>query len=358
MSKLTIMDRIQQEGRKAGRKYWVDFLIVGSFALLCVLMILSLCLGRYPVSVQEIVHIVFTTSPFHAMQPYSNAPWVVVEIVRIPRILVVTLCGMGLALSGAAMQGVFRNPLVGPEIAGVTAGASFGGVLAIMLSLPMFGVVGLAFGSGILALLIAFSLARLSGRGSMLALVLSGVIVGAFFGALVGLMETLADPMVKLPSIVYWLLGSFAGATYEKLAIVSGTLLVAGTLLLMLRWRINLLSLGEDDAAALGINIEALRWAIIALVALIVAAQVSVSGGVGWVGLIIPHLARMLVGPEHTKLLPASALLGGIYLLMMDDIARSFGHQDIPIGLLTAVIGAPIFGFLFWKTQGKGWSRE
>jgi iron complex transport system permease protein len=335
-----------------------DWLVLVLCLIMGVTMLLSLRLGRYPVSVGEIVRIILTTSPIHATGLYSNAPWVVVEIVRIPRILTVTLCGMGLALSGAAMQGVFRNPLVGPEIAGVSTGASFGGVLAIMLALPMYGVVSLAFAFGMLALVIAFGLARLSGRGSMLALVLSGVIVGAFFGALVGLMETLADPTAKLPTIIYWLLGSFAGATYQKLAIISGVLLVAGTLLLMLRWRINLLSLGEDDAAALGINIEALRWGIIALVALIVAAQVSVSGGVGWVGLIIPHLARMLVGPEHSKLLPASAFLGGIYLLAMDDIARSVGQQEIPIGLLTAVIGAPIFGFLFWKTQGKGWAHE
>jgi iron complex transport system permease protein len=336
----------------------VGVVLASSCLVLIALVIGSLTLGRYPVSVMDVVRILFTSLPFHATGLYSNASWVVVEIVRIPRILTVTLCGMGLALSGAAMQGVFRNPLVGPEIAGVQAGASFGGVLAIMFSLPLLGTAGLAFGFGVLALAIAFGLAKLAGRGSMLALVLSGVIVGAFFAALVGLLETLADPATKLPSIIYWLLGSFSGATYQKLAIVSGTILIAGTLLLMLRWRINLLSLGEDDAAALGINIEALRWAIIALVAMIVGAQVSVSGGVGWVGLIIPHLARMLVGPDHTKLLPASAFLGGIYLLAMDDIARSVGHQEIPIGLLTAVIGAPIFGFLFWKTQGKGWSRE
>jgi iron complex transport system permease protein len=334
-----------------------DLTVMGLFVILCAMMLLSLTLGRYPVPLRDIVRILFTTSPLHAMGQYSDAPWVVVEIVRIPRILVVALCGMGLALSGAAMQGVFRNPLVGPEIAGVSAGASFGGVLAIMLSLPLLGVVGLAFGFGMLALTIAFALARLSGSGSMLALVLSGVIIGTFFSALVGLMETFADPSTKLPTIIYWLLGSFAGATYEKLAIVSGAILIAGTLLLMLRWRINLLSLGEDDATQLGVNVNALRWGIIALVAMIVAAQVSVSGGVGWVGLIIPHLARMLVGPEHGKLLPASAFLGGIYLLAMDDIARSVGHQEIPIGLLTAVIGAPIFAFLFWKTQGKGWAR-
>src|SRR5208337_2439359 len=313
---------------------------------LCVLMIFSLTLGRYPVSVPDIVRIILTTSPTNAKELVSNAPWVVVEIVRIPRILIVTLCGMGLALSGAAMQGVFRNPLVGPEIAGVSAGASFGGVLAIMLSFKPIGIVAVAFAFGLLALTIAFGLAKLAGKSSTLALVLSGVIVGTFFSAMVGLAQYVADPQTKLPSIIYWLLGSFVGATYEKTAIVAGVMLFAGTLLLLLRWRINLLSLGEVDASALGVNIEALRWLIISLVALIVAAQVSVSGGVGWVGLIIPHVARMIVGPEHTRLLPASCFLGGIYLLAMDDIARTVGNQEIPIGLLTAVVGAPIFGFL------------
>jgi iron complex transport system permease protein len=335
-----------------------DWLILTLLLAMLALMIFSLTLGRYPVSVREVVHIIATTSPLHAVENAANAPWVVIEIVRLPRILLVTLCGMGLALAGAAMQGVFRNPLVGPEIAGVSSGAACGGVLAIMLSLSAGGVVGMAFALGLLAIGIALALARVSGKGSILALVLSGVIVSAFFGALVGLLETLADPATKLPSIVYWLLGSFAGATYQKLAIVAGAMLVAGTALLLLRWRINLLSLGEDDSAALGVDVRKLRWAIVFLVALIVAAQVSVSGGVGWVGLIIPHLARMLVGPEHSKLLPSSAFLGGIYLLSMDDIARSVGPQEIPIGLLTAVIGAPVFGFLFWKTQGRGWSRE
>jgi iron complex transport system permease protein len=306
---------------------------------------------------KQILHVILTT-PLKAVFDYSDSYRVVVEIVRMPRILGVTICGMGLALAGAAMQGVFRNPLVSPEIAGVSAGASFGGVLAIMLDLPMTGVVGLAFGFGMGALLVALGLAKLAGKSSMLALILSGVIVGGFFGALMGLAEYVADPQSKLPSIMYWLLGSFVGLTYEKVAIVAGVTLFAGTLLLMLRWRINLLSLGEDDAQALGVNVEALRWFIVALVSLIVAAQVSVSGVVGWVGLIIPHIARMLVGPEHSRLLPASALLGGIYLLAMDDIARSAMAQEIPIGLLTAIFGTPVFALLFWRLHGKGWVRE
>ncbi len=328
------------------------------FAVLIVLMLFSLTLGRYPVPFLDVARIVFTTFPVNAKGDYTNAPWVVVEIVRMPRVLLATLCGMGLAMSGAAMQGVFRNPLVGPEIAGVSSGAALGGVIAIMLSWTSLAMVGLAFGSGLLALFAAFSLARLAGRASTLGLVLSGVIVGGFCGALVGLLQTLADPVAKLPSIVYWLLGSFAGATYEKVAIVAAVTLGAGALLLALRWRINLLSLGETDAEALGVNVELLRWGLMGLVALMVAAQVSVSGGVGWVELIVPHLARMLVGPEHTRLLPTAAFLGGIYLLGMDDIARSATEQEIPIGLLTSVIGTPIFALLFWKTQSKGWARD
>jgi hypothetical protein len=202
-------------------------------------MLFSLTLGRYPVPLEDVVRIVFTTFPVNAKGDYTNAPWVVVEIVRMPRILLVTLCGMGLALSGATMQGVFRNPLVGPEVAGVTAGASLGGVAAIMLSWPALGITGLAFAFGVLALAVAFGLAKLAGHASTLALVLSGVIVGGFCSALVGLLQTLADPMMKLPSIVYWLLGSFAGATYEKVAIVAAVTLFAGTLLLALRWRIE-----------------------------------------------------------------------------------------------------------------------
>lgn len=328
------------------------------FALLVLSMLFSLTLGRYPVPFADVVRIVFSTTPFGAQGDYADAPWVVVEIIRMPRVLLVALCGMGLALSGAAMQGVFRNPLVGPEVAGVTSGASLGGVVAILFGWPALAVAGAAFGSGLLALAAAFGLARLAGRGSALALVLSGVIVGGFCSALVGLAQTLADPMSSLPSIVYWLLGSFAGASYDKVAIVAGVTLLAGGALLALRWRINLLSLGEADALALGVNVSLMRWSLMGLVALIVAAQVSVSGGVGWVGLIVPHLARMLVGPDHTRLAPTAAFLGGLYLLAMDDLARSLSEQEIPIGLLTAVVGTPIFAFLFWKTQSKGWAQE
>lgn len=304
------------------------------------------------------MRIIFTT-PLGDVHDPDDIPWIVVMVVRLPRILLVTLCGMGLALAGAAMQGVFRNPLVGPEVVGVSSGASFGGVLALMLGFSsLSGVVFLAFIFGAGALVTAFVISRLAGQSGILGLILAGVIIGAFFGALTGICTYLADPSSKLPGIVYWLMGSFAAATYVKVALMAGVCLVCGTLLLGLSWRINLLSLGQSDAQALGINVNVLRWSIVACVALIVAAQVAVSGGVGWVGLVIPHLARMCVGPEHSRLLPASALLGGIYLLLMDNLARTLTMQEIPIGLLTAIVGTPIFLVLFLKMQNKGWNHD
>ncbi len=335
-----------------------DTLVLSSLAVaLALVMLASLHIGRYPLSSSQILHALASrTSP--ARSSPESAGWAVVELIRLPRILLVALCGMALSLAGAAMQGVFRNPLVGPEIAGVSSGASFGGALGILLALPLTAVAGLSFAFGLLALVIAFLLAKVAGQGRMLALVLSGIIVGAFFGAVTSLLELLADPETTLPAILFWLLGSFTNANYPKLAMMAATLLVAGGALMLLRWRLNLLSLGEADARALGVPLEALRWTIVSLAALLVAVQVSVSGGVSWVGLILPHLARMLVGPDHTRMLPVAALLGALYLLGMDDLARSLSSGELPIGLLTATVGAPVFGFLFWKTQGRGWGQE
>ncbi|MDR3763914.1 MAG: iron ABC transporter permease [Acidobacteriota bacterium] len=328
------------------------------FALLLAEMVLSLGLGRFRLHTTEILRVLLHTRLWHAGGTFYDVPWVVVEIIRLPRILMVTLCGVGLALAGATMQGVFRNPLVGPDVVGVSQGASLGGVLAILLGWQPMGIVAMAFGFGLVGLLLAFVLARLAGRTSTLALVLSGIIIGSFFSSFLGLAQYYADPQTQLPGITYWLLGSFASATYQKVTIVAAATLLAGCGLLLLRWRINLFSLNETDAAMLGTNLERLRWIVIAFVVLLVASQVSVSGGVGWVGLIIPHLARMLVGPEHSKLLPASGFLGGIYLLTMDDLARSMASQEIPIGLLTGIVGAPVFAILFWKTQSKGWIHD
>jgi iron complex transport system permease protein len=247
---------------------------------------------------------------------------------------------------------------VGPDIVGVTSGAAFGGVMAMMFDFSPVGVIGLAFAFGLGALACTFALAKLAQGGTKgMALILAGVFIGAFFLALVGLVQFLV-PDAKLPTMVYWLLGSFVGADEKKVVMIAIPTLVGGAVLMLLRWRLNLLSLGDLDAKTLGINVGLLRWSIIALVSLIVASQVAVSGIIGWVGLVVPHCARMLVGPDHRRLLPTAALLGGLFVLGLDDITRSIVQAELPVGILTALIGTPIVCFLFWKTQGKGWEHE
>ncbi|MDR2460399.1 MAG: iron ABC transporter permease [Deltaproteobacteria bacterium] len=321
-------------------------------------VVLSLIIGRYELSPSEAFKILFglneTTEDLSSLNDT-----IVIRTLRLPRILLVILSGMGLALCGAAMQGVFRNPLVGPEILGVSSGASFGGVLA--LSLGFSGGAALipfsfVFGCG--ALVLAFFLSRLARQSSTLGLVLAGIVVGGLFGALTGAVTYFADPESRLPGLLYWLMGSFARANPDSVLFLT-IVTIASTIPLMgLSWRLNVLSLGDTDAASLGIRVSLLRWAVVILVSLFVAAQVAVSGGVGWVGLVIPHLGRMLVGPDHGRLLPISALLGGIYLLLMDTLARTLAPFEIPIGLMTSLVGTPLFAFFFIKLRGRGWTND
>ena len=321
-------------------------------------IVFSLLIGRYPISASEVMQIIIN-APFDRVGEHGDNPWIVVHLLRLPRVLLVAISGMGLSMAGAAMQGVFRNPLVGPEILGVSSGACFGGVLAMSLGFSALSVVipfAFAFGCG--ALVIGFMLASLARQNTIIGLVLAGIIISGFFSALTGIATYTADPETRLPGIVYWLMGSFASASYDSVAFLAAISVISLVPLMGLSWRINLLSLGESDARSLGLNTRLLRWVIVVLVSLIVAAQVSVSGGVGWVGLVIPHLARMMVGPDHSRLLPASALLGGIYLLLMDNLARALTANEIPIGLLTSLVGTPVFAFFFIRLKGRGWSHD
>jgi iron complex transport system permease protein len=258
---------------------------------------------------------------------------------------------MALGMAGATLQGIFRNPLVDAHLIGISSGASFGGALALLLSLPAAGVVAGSFAMGMLALFLVFLVSTSGRQGTVMALVLAGLIISAFFSALVSLVVFLADPEVHLPGIVYWLMGSFGRINRESLLWLAVPVLGAAYPLYRMRWRINLLSLGDSDASALGVRVHLTRWTLLTLVALMVGAQVAVSGGIGWVGLMIPHLGRLLSGPDHRSLLPTSALLGAIFTLLMDNLSRSFTTQELPVGLLSALIGAPVFAFLFWHRK-------
>ncbi|MDM7991612.1 iron ABC transporter permease [Arthrobacter sp. zg-Y877] len=328
--------------------------------ILCAVALVSMAAGRYWVPPNEILRILFNevTALFGGegivRRTWTEQEATVVLDVRLPRVLLAFLVGGALSLGGACLQALFRNPLVSPDIIGVTAGASFGGVLVLTLGLSGGWMVGGAFGFGLAALAGVLLLGRLGGRdNAMLMIVLGGIVVAAFFNALVSFMTYLADPYSELPSIVHWLLGSIAAASYDKVLTALVPVAIGAAVVLALRWRLNVLSLGDDDAAALGVNPHRSRVVLLCAVALMTAGTVAVAGAVGWVGLVVPHLARLWVGPDHRTLLPASLLLGGTYLMLIDTISRSISSSELPLGILTAIIGAPVFVVLLARSQKK-----
>ncbi|WP_081744997.1 FecCD family ABC transporter permease [Arthrobacter sp. H14] len=333
---------------------------IGPIALGSILLIgvslLALTVGRYQVPLWNVLQIL-SAEVVPVDTAFKETEQSVVLLIRLPRILLALLVGGGLAIGGAALQAIFRNPLVSPEIIGVSAGASFGGALALLLGLGSLLLVGGAFIFGLAALGLLFLIT--SGRGGtpMLMIVLGGVVTGSFFSALVSLVTYIADPFTTLPAIVFWLLGSVATASYAKVLIAVIPILAGTIVLIALRWRVNVLSLGDEDATSLGLRPGVLRWVVLICVALIVAGAVAVSGVVSWVGLVIPHLVRMWVGPDHRVLLPVSFLVGGAYLILVDTVARSATAGEIPLGVLTALIGAPVFFILLRRNRDRIWDN-
>jgi iron complex transport system permease protein len=271
--------------------------------------------------------------------------------VRLPRLLAGLLIGAGLSMAGAAFQGLFRNPLVSPHILGVSAGAGFGAALAILFFGQIVMVQTFSFAFGLVAVLMTYALSRIYRETPVLMLVLAGIIVGALFSAGTSLLKYIADPVNQMPSIVFWLLGSLNNIANKDIAVV-GPIIAAGMIALyMIRWRINLLTMGEEDARALGVHTGQIRAVIIAGATLISASAVCVSGIIGWVGLVIPHIGRLLTGADNRDVLPVSALIGAVYLVGVDTMARTLMETEIPIGILTAIVGAPVFAFLLHRNR-------
>ncbi|TAJ94870.1 MAG: iron ABC transporter permease [Reyranella sp.] len=276
--------------------------------------------------------------------------------IRLPRVLAAALVGGALAAAGASYQTLFRNPLVSPDILGVSAGAGLGAVLGILLSLPVVAIQGLGFVTGLITVVIVYALARaLRSQNEVLVLVLAGIVVGALAGAGISLVKILADPYNQLPAITFWLLGSLSGIKVSDVWSAAPLVVVGLLPLVLLRWRIGVLSLGDDEARALGVNVTLVRGIVIAAATLVTAAAVSVSGVIGWIGLMIPHMVRPLVGPRYDRVLPASVLMGAAFLVLVDTLARSAARTEIPLGLLTALIGAPIFVWLLARGR-RVWS--
>lgn len=278
---------------------------------------------------------------------------VLVEI-RLPRVLAALLVGAALAAAGAAYQSLFRNPLVSPDILGVSTGAGLGAVLGILLGLPVFAIQMLGFAGGLGTVICVASLAHaLRGAGDTLVLVLAGIVVGALAGAAIALIKVLADPYEQLPAITFWLLGSLSGIQRGDALATLPAVLLGLVPLVLLRWRIGVMSMGDDEARALGIDVGRMRALVIACATLITAAVVAISGVIGWVGLMIPHMARLIAGPRFDRLLPTAILLGAIFMIAVDTLARSAARIEIPLGVLTALIGGPVFVWLLARDRRR-----
>ncbi|MBQ1274437.1 MAG: iron ABC transporter permease [Cellulosilyticum sp.] len=314
----------------------------------------ALCLGRYMVTPKEVGDVLLQ-QVFGMAKEVPDVHLSVVWNIRLPRILLALLVGMGLAVSGAAFQGLFSNPLATPDTLGVAAGASFGAALGILLFENIFVVQLLSVIFGIVAVALTYSISKIKGKSTILMVVLGGMVTSAFFQALISLIKYVADPETKLPTITYWLMGSMASVSYNTL-LYGAPLIIVGTIVLyLLRWRLNILALSEDEARTMGYNLQHMRWLVILASTAITASAVSMCGQIGWIGLLIPHISRMLVGTNNQKVIPVTISMGACYMVIIDTVARSASSAEIPLSILTALIGAPFFGYLLRKTGG-GWA--
>lgn len=318
-----------------------------------ILFFASFLMGRYPVSPVDVVKTIL--SPIFPQLTVSSTINTIVWKIRLPRILAALLVGASLSMAGTAFQGIFKNPLVSSDLLGVSNGAGFGAALAILFSGSGIIIQIFAFIFGIISVSITYLISKAYRAGGILILILSGVAISAFFNSLISAIKFVADPEDKLPEIVYWLMGSLASVTMDEIIMIIIPLFIGFIILYLLRWQMNILAMGDEEAQSLGLNPSRVRLIIIAACTLLTSAAVSISGIIGWIGMIIPHMARMVVGPDNKILIPASLSLGASFLLLIDNISRVVISIEIPIGILTAIIGVPIFLYLLRRGYSE-WS--
>nr|WP_320025043.1 iron ABC transporter permease [uncultured Acetobacterium sp.] len=342
----------QKSEKKRGRRNQI--IISGMFILLIVLILVSFTLGRYNVEIKDLFFYMGKNMGMNLEIDQINEH--IIASVRFPRIIAAVLTGLALSISGASYQGIFKNPMVSPDILGASAGAGFGASLGIIMSLPTILIQLMAFGFGIISVALSCLIAGIVGRREnvTLILVLAGMVVSSLFSAFISIIKYMADPYGKLPEITFWLMGSISDVKNSDLIFMIVPVVICLTIIFLVRWKINVLSFGDEEASALGVNAGRLRLVIIICATMMTATVVSVAGQIGWIGLVIPHLARMIVGPDYRYLIPATAILGGIFLLLVDNIARTVLQVEIPLGILTSIIGAPFFVYLILRGK-KGW---
>ncbi len=319
-------------------------------------ILISLFIGRYHVSVQEVIQTVAVALGINTGSA-SEEVFSVVVYLRLPRVIAAAAVGVGLSVSGASYQGVFKNPLVNSGLLGVSSGAGFGAALAIVLFKNMESTYFLAFAFGILAVVFSYWIARIYKTVPTIMLILGGTIVSSIFSALTTLLKYLADIESELPAIVYWLMGSVSSVSYEDFwALIP---IFAGMAVMFLyAWKMNVLSMGDKEARSMGVDVFKSKLVIVIAATLSTAGAVCLAGVVGWIGLVIPHMGRMIVGNDNRKLLPVSASIGAVFMVVIDTISRSISTSEIPLGVLTAIVGAPFFIVLLKKTKGGGWNAS
>ncbi len=334
------------------KKFKIKFTIL--VVVFTVVFFGSFMLGRYPVSPPELMKIILS-GIIDIPQSWPDAAENVIFQIRLPRVLAAAIIGAALSIAGVSYQGMFQNPMVSPDILGASSGAGFGAALAILLGAGYMGISVAAFLFGLAAVMLAYGISRVSRINVTLAMILAGMMIGSLFTSCTSFVKLVADTEQTLPAITYWLMGSLVSIKPQDVAFAIVPIIAGSVPLFLLKWRMNLLTVGEEEAQAMGINTRALRLVVIVCATLLTASSVAISGMIGWVGLVIPHFCRMIFGYDYRKIIPASALFGATFLMVVDNIARLATTAEIPLGILTSFVGAPIFVYLILK---GGTSRE
>lgn len=331
-----------------GRLKWYIYIILFIFPIIC--SFFAICIGRMNISPIDVIHFFISYMKNKDIDPMLES---ILINIRLPRIITALIVGAGLSAAGIAFQSIFSNPLATPDILGVSSASSFGAIIAIILSFNTFGIQVLAMLTGLFAVAITLRISKIRGRASIVMLVLSGLIVSSLANALSSLLKYTADPTDKLPEISYWLMGSFARCSYKNIGFAGIFIIIGLIFIYIASFKLNIMSLSDDEAKSLGVNVLKYRFYFIFASTLITAASISICGQVGWIGLIIPHMARMLIGSNNTHTLPVGLSFGAAFMVVIEALSRTISIIELPISILTAIIGAPIFIILLKKTGGS-----
>lgn len=333
------------------KKFCIAILVL----ILCFLI--SLTIGRYNLKISTILYLVELKLTNRPISHELTSPYIVLWVTRLPRAIMAVLVGVGLTLAGTVFQGLFRNPLVSPDILGVSYGASFGAAAAILfLGNSVLAIQSSTFIVALFAVFLACELSRRSKNQSITTLVLAGIIISSLFSAGLSFLKYISDPFQQLPEIEFWTMGSFNTSSWGSVIKTFSTMFLGLGFIFLFRWKLNVLSLGDDEALSLGVDVKKARRIYILSATLLVASSISSCGVINWVGLVVPHIARMIIGSDHNVLIPFSAVIGGSFMLIMDTIARSLTVDEIPISIITSFVGAPFLAYLLVRQNKNSWN--